>query len=194
LASARSRVRERWREHHELVAFALAAALVPLLLFTFAGNIIFPYALPALPFVALALAALVGDDPRVVPRLAAGALATVVVVAIAAWAARSYMETHSQRVVIDAVARGQGAKAPIYYWQTRFFSAEYYGQGRARVARDAAPLARELAAHGEFTLVVPEKRVESLPADISRQLEPGGAVDEMRLFVPDYSARPVAAQ
>ncbi len=191
LIRARARVRERWRQHHELVVFWLISALVPLLLFTFAGNIIFPYALPALPPVALALAVLVSDeDARALPRLAAAAFATIVVVTAAAWATGSYIESHSQRAVMRAVVeRAQDAKEPVYYWQTRFFSADYYGQGRVRVVEDAAPLARELAARHEFTLVVPEMRMDSLPADISQHLMRVGAVDSMLLLVPDYSVR-----
>ena len=196
LIRARLRVRERWREHHELVAFWLISALVPLLLFTFAGNIIFPYALPALPPVALALAVLVSnDDARALQRLAATAFVMIVVVTAAAWAAGSYMENHSQRSVVREVAeRAPNAKEPVYYWQTRFFSADYYGQGRVRVVEDAAPLARELAARHEFTLVVPEPRMDSLPTDISQRLIRVGAVDSMLLLVPDYSARAVRAQ
>ena len=80
----------------------------------------------------------------------------------------------------------------MYYWQTRFFSADYYGQGRVRIVEDAAPLARELAARHEFTLVVPEQRMDSVPADISQHLMRVGAVDSMLLLVPDYSVRAVA--
>jgi 4-amino-4-deoxy-L-arabinose transferase-like glycosyltransferase len=193
LIHARARVRERWREHHELVAFWLLSALVPLLLFTFAGNIIFPYALPALPPTALVFAVLVSDDDaRALPRVAAIAFATTLVVTAGAWAAGSYMETHSQRAVVRAVAeRAPNAKERVYYWQTRFFSADYYGQGRVRVVEDAAPLARELAARHEFTLVVPQRRLDSLPTDISQHLKPVGTVDSMLLLVPEYSARAV---
>ena len=191
LIGARVRVRVRWREHYELVAFWLISALVPLVLFTFAGNIIFPYALPALPAAALAFAVLVSDDDaRALARLAAAAFVMTVVVTAAAWAAGSYMESHSQRTVVREVAeRAPNAKEPVYYWQTRFFSADYYGQGRVRVVEDAAPLARELAAGHEFTLVVPEPRVDTLPTDISQRLMRVEVVDSMLLLVPDYSAR-----
>ena len=194
LILARARVRARWRDRHELIAFWLISALVPLLLFTFAGNIIFPYALPALPPAALVLAALVSnDDARALPRLAATAFAMTVVVTAAAWAAGSYIERHSQRAVVHAAAeRDENAKELVYYWQTRFFSADYYGQGRVRAIEDAAPLARELAARHEFTLVVPELRMDSLPADISQHLVRAGAVDSMLLLVPDYTAHTVS--
>ncbi len=194
LIRVRVRVRERWRERRELVAFWLIGALVPLLLFTFAGNIIFPYALPALPPLALVLAALVSsDDARALPRLAATALAMTIVVTAAAWLAGAYMESHSQRAVMRAVAaRVPNTTTPVYYWRTRFFSADYYGQGRVRTVEDAAPLARELAARHEFTLVVPE--TDSLPTDISQHLMRVGAVDSMLLLVPDYSAAEPAPQ
>jgi len=190
LIKDRARVRERWRTHRELVAFWLMSALVPLLLFTLAGNIIFPYALPALPAVALVLAVLVSnDDARALPRLAATAFATIVVVTGAAWAAGGYMENHSQRAVVRAVVeRAPNAKEPVFYWQTRFFSADYYGRGRVRTVEDAGPVARELAARRDFTLVVPEEKLDSLPADISPHLTRVGAVESMLLLAPDYSA------
>ena len=190
LISTRVRVRERWRDRREFVAFWLISALVPLLLFTFAGNIIFPYALPALPPAALVLAALVSDDDaRALPRLAMIAFAMTIVVTAAAWTASAYMEAHSQRSVLRAVAeRAQHANEPVYYWQTRFFSADYYGQGDVRVIEDATPLGRELAARHDFTLVVPQQRMDSVPTDISQRLKRVGAVDSMLLLVPDYSA------
>jgi 4-amino-4-deoxy-L-arabinose transferase-like glycosyltransferase len=196
LIRARARVRERWRERRELVAFWLISALVPLLLFTLAGNIIFPYALPALPPAALVLAALVSnDDERALPRLAGVAFAMTAIVTAATWAAGSYIATHSQRTVVRAaMQRVQDATAPVYYWQARFFSADYYGRGRVRTVQDAAPLARELAARHEFTLVVPERRRESLPEDIAEHLQRVGTVDEMLLLAPDYAAGPAAAR
>ena len=196
LLTARARVRARWREHRELVAFWLFSALVPLLLFTFAGNIIFPYALPALPPAALVLAALASDDDaRSLPRLAAAALAMTLAVTAATWAARSYIEDHSQRAVVRAaVVRAHDDQAQVYYWQARYFSADYYGRGRVRVVEDAAPLARDLAAHREFALVVPERRLGSVPAQIVEHMLRVDAVDSMLVLVPDYAAHTVVAR
>ncbi|HVY65438.1 MAG TPA: glycosyltransferase family 39 protein [Gammaproteobacteria bacterium] len=193
LIRARATVRARWREQRELLAFWLIAALVPLLLFTAAGNIIFPYALPALPPAALVLAALANVEERSLPWLAAVAAAAMAVVGVAAWAAGPYMESHSQRSVVRAVdTLASRADAPVYYWQTRFFSADYYGRGRVREIESEQPLERELAARHDFTLVVPEGRQESLPAPLVQRLRPIGAADSMRLFAPDYAARGAA--
>ena len=189
LVRSRAQVRERLLEHREFVMLWAGAALVPLLLFTFAGNIIFPYALPAIPASALLLAALVGGDERVLPRLAGVAIATIFAVTVAAFAASPYMETHSQRAVVRAaLGRAQAPDAPVYYWQSRFFSADYYGGGRVRTVQDASALARELAARRDFTLVVPERRRASLPEDIAEHLQAVGTVDSMELLAPQYPA------
>jgi 4-amino-4-deoxy-L-arabinose transferase-like glycosyltransferase len=188
LIRTRASVSARWREHRDLVVFFLAAALAPLLLFTFAGNIIFPYALPALPSAALVLAVLVDAEERTVARVAAiGALAVVAVTA-GAWLAKPYMETHSQRAVLAAIAEGRPADAQVYYWQTRFFSADYYGRGRAKVLKDAAPLVDALAAGSDFTLVVSDRRLDSVPRDVLARLRQIDAVDEMLIFVPAGAA------
>jgi len=62
------------------------------------------------------------------------------------------------------------------------------------VVQDAAPLVRDLAAHREFTLVVPERGLTSVPADVTQHLLQVDAVDSMLLLVPDYAAQTVVAQ
>ena len=87
-----------------------------------------------------------------------------------------------------ALGRAQAPDAPVYYWQSRFFSADYYGGGRVRTVQDASALARELAARRDFTLVVPERRRASLPEDIAEHLQAVGTVDSMELLAPQYPA------
>ncbi|MGD8341229.1 MAG: glycosyltransferase family 39 protein, partial [Gammaproteobacteria bacterium] len=48
LFRARDTIRAHWEERRELTIFALAAAGVPMVLFTVAQNVLFPYALPAI--------------------------------------------------------------------------------------------------------------------------------------------------
>jgi 4-amino-4-deoxy-L-arabinose transferase-like glycosyltransferase len=190
LIVARANVRAQWREHRELILFWLAAALAPLLLFTFAGNIIIPYALPALPAAALVLAVLVDrGEPRVTARVALTGALAVLAVTVGAWLAGPYLETHSQRAVLAAIAGRRPDDAPLYYWQTRYFSADYYGRGQVKVLHDAAPLVDALAAGREFMLVVDERRVDSLPPNVRERLREVAAVDSERVFVP-AAARP----
>jgi 4-amino-4-deoxy-L-arabinose transferase-like glycosyltransferase len=180
----RTHVRARWREQRELVLFVLAAALAPLLLFTFAGNIIFPYALPALPSAALVLAVLVDGTERALGRVAVVGALAIVVVTLAAWLAGPYMETHSQRAVLAAIAQRRPADVPVYYWETRFFSADYYGKGRAKVLKDPAPLVDALAAGRDFTLVVSERRLDSVPQDVRGRLRKIDEIDSTLVLVP----------
>lgn len=185
---ARGAVGARWRENRELVSFWVIAAAAPLLLFAVAGNVIFPYALPALPAAAIALAALLHGDEVVAERRGTTlvALAAAGVVAVAAAVALPLAERHSQRVVVAAAEQREAAE--IYYWQRRFFSAEYYSAGRARVLRDDAALAAVLDSAQPFELVVETRRIATLPRALVARLRRVADIGEMSLFEPSRPA------
>jgi 4-amino-4-deoxy-L-arabinose transferase-like glycosyltransferase len=193
LKRAWPRVRTHWGQHRELVAFWLIAAATPLVLFSFAGNVVWPYALPALPPAALAFAALLHGSERGASsswRFAAVAGVAVAAVALGAAVGAPFIETHSQRAAVRAaLALHPGGSVPVYYWQTRHFSADYYGRGRARVLEDATALKRELATQGDFVLVVPERRLAALPATTRSRLRPRVSVGDMLLLEPARQVR-----
>jgi 4-amino-4-deoxy-L-arabinose transferase-like glycosyltransferase len=178
----------RWREQRDLVAFWLLAAAAPLALFALAGNVIFPYALPAVPAAAIALAALLEgrapvSSPR--PRFELGAAATVAALAAAAVAALPSFTAHSQRAVVASSAAAHGTSAvPLYYWQQRFFSADYYSHGRVRVLRDAAQLERLLDVREPFALAVPADERSSLPTALAARLHAVDEVNAVALLEP----------
>jgi 4-amino-4-deoxy-L-arabinose transferase-like glycosyltransferase len=186
----RADVRARWRAQRELAALALLAALAPLALFTFAGNVIWPYALPPLPFIALAAVVLAPPGAAAVRRAAVvGAAGCVLVTGFTSALIADddgFIAAHSQRGAIRALL-ARDANRAIYYWQDRYFSAEYYSGGKARVA-DAAALERALAARTPFWLVVERKLEPSIPAPDFAQLHEIGARGDFALLEPRYAA------
>ncbi len=180
---ARERVAEHWRAERELAGFWLMAAAAPLLLFAFAGNVIFPFALPALPPAVIGVAALLEGRAHefVRPRLALLGAATVAAVGLAAMLAMPYIGTHSQRAVFDEIA-ARHADAAVYYWEQRYFSADYYGRGRVVVLNDEAALAKVLDSAAPFELVVATRRLATLPMQLAQRLHAVGEVGPMSLL------------
>jgi 4-amino-4-deoxy-L-arabinose transferase-like glycosyltransferase len=191
LWAKRATVAARWRERRELAALALLAALAPLALFTAAGNVIWPYALPALPFVALA-AVVLGAPGAAAVRAAAltGAAVAVLVTALTTALVADedgFIAAHSQRGAVRALAARDPRRA-LYYWQDRYFSAEYYSGGKARVV-DAAGLERALSAREPFWLVVERKLEPTIPAAVRDELREAGARGDFALLEPAYAAK-----
>lgn len=171
----RKLVRANCSAHRELIVFGLCWAAVPLLLFTFAANIISPDALPALPG---ALAALVaafarpGEDPAL-RRLAWIGCACLLIPSLwleakghdAAFATR-----FTQKHVIEAIRARHPDGCEVRYWQDRFFSAEYYSGGAARHVESPVTLERDLEGPDPVCVVVATHRLDSIPEGIAMRL------------------------
>jgi 4-amino-4-deoxy-L-arabinose transferase-like glycosyltransferase len=189
LWSRRGAICARWREQRELASLALLAALAPLALFTLAGNVIWPYALPALPFAALAAVVLAAPSAAVVRAVAVTGVASIAVLTALTSALIAdpdgFIAAHSQRGTIQALAARDAGRA-IYYWQDRYFSAEYYSGGKARVV-DAATLDRALQAREPFWLVVERKLEPSIAAVDLAQLREIDARGDFALLEPRYA-------
>jgi 4-amino-4-deoxy-L-arabinose transferase-like glycosyltransferase len=172
-AGARARIGRNWRDQRALVEFLGLAALCSLLLFTFSGNVIFPYALPALPFAVLIAALLTVDRDGPPPMWHANAtLVTSIFLVLASVLALPFAEEHTQKPVVAAIARRAAlADASLYYWRQRFFSAEYYSRGAAKTLNEPAEIEAALSADVPFALVVERKRLDTIPADVRSQLE-----------------------
>jgi 4-amino-4-deoxy-L-arabinose transferase-like glycosyltransferase len=195
LIRARAAVASNWRERRGLIVFAALAALTPQALFTLAGNIIFPYALPALPLTVVACVALISDARRPGRWLgitAAAAAASALALAVLAQVFAARIDQESQRAVVAAGAELLGEPGDeIYYWRNRYFSAEYYSGGRAQTVDDAGAVTGALRAGRKFLLVVDVDQIESLPAELRDSVERVDTIGEQALFEPGYAV-PVA--
>lgn len=128
----------------DYTTFLAAVALTTPAFFTLAGNVLWTYALPALPALSLLLAhALCAGAPM--PRwLAAPALVfplgLLFIVADGGLLERS----ENQRGTVEQWKRHQGdTPGPLYYAPKRSFAGEFYSDGRVRTANDAGDLPRD---------------------------------------------------
>lgn len=196
LVVRRRQVGRNFHRHRELVWFLLAAALAPLALFALSGNVIWPYALPAIPPAVMA-AAIVGVVPNAggasVRRL--GAVAALFIVTVTGLVAMNgaFIARHTQRPVIRSIrTRNSAAALPIYYWKSRYFSADYYSRGKTSSLDDAAALEGLLAARQSFVLVIGAWQRRQLPRGALQQLAAVGDLDGFLLYEPAYAVVPVA--
>jgi 4-amino-4-deoxy-L-arabinose transferase-like glycosyltransferase len=191
LVAARATVRRNWRERRGLVRFALASAVTPLALFTLSRNIVWPYVLPAIPPAVLGVVALLAparEQALDLSRLAwVGVLSAALLTALVVVNA-PFIERHTQRSVVAGVElRHPHREVPIYYWQSRYFSADYYSAGAASVVSDPQPIERALAERRLFCLVVAEARRASLPDALLARLHHVGDIGDFALFEPVYA-------
>lgn len=124
----------------EWMLYLLAWALTPLMFFTAARNIIWTYALPALPALALLAAGWLGRWPEATAqRLIAGGL--VVLLALTSVfglcaIGSSSIESKSARSLVNRYNQSCADQGPLVYVDKRPFSASFYSGGHAmRVAQ-----------------------------------------------------------
>jgi len=174
IVRGRRRLSEAWRSQRQLALFGLFWALVPLGLFTASANIIWPYALPALPGTVLVITALLATDRNQVRYLQSFGVAAALAVAVTALLVdqdTAFIAPHTKKSLIETLrAEHPGDTRPIYYWGKQYFSAEFYSRGRATPLTDVADLSDVLARDQEFSLIVPAKGVGNLPSELRAQL------------------------
>lgn len=192
LLGGRSRLRRRWNENRDFLRFAVLWAGAPLALFTVTANIIFPYALPAVPGT-VALLAVVGargeGDTSDHTALRTSWLAALLMVFGTVWllSDRPLIYAHTQKDVIAAIHRRHPeAGYPIVYWHARYFSADYYSRGATSKIKDDG-VAQALAQHRPFSLVIRQDRLKQLPGSLRGQLDRIAFVDDFVIFEPHYS-------
>jgi 4-amino-4-deoxy-L-arabinose transferase-like glycosyltransferase len=160
------------------------SAFLPLLLFTFAGNIIWTYALP--PLVPLAiLMANAAVVRSVASRAWAACTAASVAIAIAILAivilavVPRHTDEHSASRLVERWRELQGpAPGTLWYWGRRTpASLRFYSRGTAQRTEDAAGALQDLARTGRaYVVLEPGRRVElrALLATVD-----GGRVQEL---------------
>jgi 4-amino-4-deoxy-L-arabinose transferase-like glycosyltransferase len=185
---ARRSIRRNWRRRRELVIFALTAAGVPMVLFTAAQNVIFPYALPALVPCVIAALVLLGEEtmtPRFVTGTALAAGATALAITIGATSLNGRIEDESERELVTAVESELNAPLDaLYYWRHRYYSADYYSQGQASLLHEPAEIDLMLAQRMPFLLVMQDEQFDALPDSLRSSLRRIGDYSKKAIYEP----------
>ncbi len=185
----RKELAAHWAEHRELIVFGVAWTLVPLLLFTLAENIITPYVLPGLAGFVAAFAAAYArpENDRTLRALTWVAAACLLIPG--AWTAvqverPAFATRFTQKDLVAEIRAGHPRGCEIRYWRDRYFSAEYYTGGRARVLADAGALAQALDDGTPLCLVVGDDRLASLPETAKQRMRQTARLGHYTVFEP----------
>ncbi len=162
------------------VGYLLSCTLMPLLFFTFSGNIIYPYVFPILPFLALLFSEILTriDRRELMPKtearllLLASITGIVFLIVTALFVFKPEWVAKSQFRVVAAYQKAAlSNRSRLVYWsQKTDFSAQFYSKGRAMATLDADEL-RHLLSNGEDHYVVLHSNHSTpIPDDLNAHL------------------------
>jgi 4-amino-4-deoxy-L-arabinose transferase-like glycosyltransferase len=197
MVARRRALASRWSANRELVVLGLWWALVPLLLFTFSANIISPYIVPAVPGAVVAILALTARPSAIDrPLLRLSWLGAVLLAVPLFWLTNAaiydpaFVSRFTQRSVIEAIRSTRAGAAPVYYWNSRYFSADYYSEGRTATLHDAGPLEERLSRGQPFSLVVSTAQLEAVPRTVLDRLHRAARIGDFAVLQPAATSSP----
>ncbi len=170
----------RFKGHKENInqwqGFLLLWLLVPLIFFTFSRNLIWTYALPVAPAMAILLATYWSNSwsnqwSTVTKRILIIATLTPVLMLIVTGALIKGLGKPSQKELIESIPHISSniqseRSGDIIYWQSRPFSARYYSSGKALLINDLDKLQDTLDDNKRDYLVTKKKLFNQLPPNI----------------------------
>lgn len=183
LVRGRKKLRERWGAFDPWRRYLLFWTLAPMLLFTTARNVLWPYVLPALPAFVLLLAGAFskrhegGDAESAYTRgrlIASAALPLAAFAGILLFhlAPAGRLARISQIDVLERYRALCGqASCRLTYFHTRYYSAEFYSHGRVRHTYDPRRLKRLLRDETVDFVAVRPPKVPLLLRDLAGKLK-----------------------
>jgi len=121
----------------EDISFYVIWAIFPMLFFTFAGNILWTYVLPALPALAILLALYINREEKpLTQKYRALLISTVLFVPLIATIGVTYVSKDdnalpTEKFLIKEYFNVSNGKNPIYYISNKSLSMRFYSKGKA---------------------------------------------------------------
>jgi 4-amino-4-deoxy-L-arabinose transferase-like glycosyltransferase len=177
-----ARGRHDWRNWLQgddgLIAYLALWSFSSIVFFSFAHNIIWPYALPALPAFAILTMEFLTGAPRhsegidqtfgIARLLPAASLATPIVLLVITLVYADDQQAllkSSQRDTAQFYMQTRPATdSGLYYFRRRYYSGEFYSSGKARVA-ELGDIEQMLHNGSTDYLVIQRDDLKSIPAD-----------------------------
>jgi len=174
-------------------------ALVPCVVFTLSGNILWTYVLPAMPALAM-LAALYlhrtpgGAAPERIVAWGAGFTVLATVAVVGAFNLGGWSDHRSMKSLVAeyrSLTRGE----PLVYFRHMPYSASFYSGGTAEVAHEPRDLEGRLA-EGPAYIVLRSRHRARVPDSLANGLQRVREADDYALFVAgtplDHASRVAA--
>jgi len=175
--------------------YLLLWTLSPFLIFTMAGNIIIPYALPAMPAAAFLLVqswtdahddgAAITKRSGIIFKILCVAVVFVMTAFSAIYAANPGLISKKSQFLLVAEAT---SKAPynvgeIVYWKKRYYSAEFYTRGTSKRIKSLDALSDYLSDSRRDFLVIRPGSLKDIPDAMRDRFAPIGPFGKDLLFL-----------
>lgn len=159
-----------------VIAYLLCWTAFTPLFFTFSGNILWTYVLPALPAFALLLGISLDRLLHSSGRLAAAAFATAVIplagIVLAVVIDEKPDSLKTEKELVDTAYGAAPAPPPsLVYIDSRPFSARFYSAGRADVEPMAQLPSIVMHAPSGLQLAIPREELNQVPASVRSRLQ-----------------------
>ncbi len=166
------------RDDPDFVRYLIACTTVPLLFFTFAHNVIYPYVFPILPPFAMLLVELHRRIPSLLKRQASWVILSsfsgvaLLCVTFIFYIQPSWIEKSQHRVIHVFNQKKTLPNSQVVYWDTNVhYSAQFYSNGHAAAVHTAPELETLFAAHPEDMLVVNRQSINEIPVNLLKQFK-----------------------
>ena len=161
-------------DHQPLQNYLLLWSLAPALFFTFAGNILWTYVLPAIPPLALLGAAWLSrsyDDDRVNRWLVRGLAGSTVLLAgfVLTLNLKSFEDYQTTKLLISDFNTLNTRSSALLFYPVRPYSASFYTQGQAKSVTQMSEVWERMAWPQSF-LAVKVSEEATLPPEVRAQL------------------------
>lgn len=156
----------------EWTSFLLFCTLTPLVFFTFASNIIYPYVFPTLPFFALLFAGMMRDkfkDNYYIWMALSSGLIFLVITFLFIY--KPNLVEKSQKRMVTSYNLYKKTDSKLIYWLPKAdFSARFYAHGAVYATNDVKVLVGYAQNKNNFIAINP-KYIGDLPQNIAKSLE-----------------------
>lgn len=167
---------------HDDYSFYILWAIFTMLFFTMAGNILATYLLPALPALAILLALYIEHTGKAKSWfIHTMSIFTPVILLIAlSYVLINPEQYRSEKHLISHFSENRSNEQPIYFVNTRSFSARFYSGGQAKLV-DSTEMAKLISENPttEYYLAIQKSTAENFEQSIDVKLKP---IMESRLY------------
>ena len=187
-------------EDRSLNLYLWAWALVPGVVFTLSGNILWTYVLPAIPALAMLAAMFLarapgGSSPERIVAVGVGVTTVAAIALVATFILGPWDDRLSMKALVAdyrSLTRGE----PLVFFRQMPYSGSFYSGGSAEIAPGAGDLGARLA-RGPAYVVLRSRHRARLPDELANGLRLVGKADEYALYLggsPADQASRVAAK
>jgi 4-amino-4-deoxy-L-arabinose transferase-like glycosyltransferase len=184
----RDDILQNWKNNKISVLFCIYWAVCPLILFTFARNILWTYSLPGIPGAVAAMAILTNGvtsniEKKILKIANLIVTSIIIIISVLITSIISISEEHSQKTIIAKINQScPNSKCGIYYWNKRLNSAEFYSFGKSKIMTEHEQIENILNDNKKDFIIALYKDLPELPDKIKDKLILSYRTDKFLLF------------